>query len=109
MSLLEIQVAEIEEDVTGLGQGVNFLFDEQIIQDERLLNLETETGEIDEQLVLIDDDLESTFLEFLFSFFHFWNVQFSSQPLSMNHHDRFTGHNSGSGIPSNGSGGERRE
>ena len=58
-------MVEIEEDVTGLGQGVNFLFDEQIIQDERLLNLETETEEIDEQLVLINDDLESMFLEFL--------------------------------------------
>ena len=36
VALLEIQVVEIEEDVTGLVENVNFLFDEQIIQDERL-------------------------------------------------------------------------
>ena len=54
---------EIEEDLTVLEGGVNFLFDEQVIQDERLLNLETETEEIDEQLIIVDDDLESKFLE----------------------------------------------
>ena len=60
----------IQDDVTGLGvdltelEGdVNFLFDETVIQDERLFSLETETEEIYEQLVLIDDDLESMFLE----------------------------------------------
>ena len=31
----------------------------KIIQDEKLLNLEQETEEIDEQLIAIDDDLES--------------------------------------------------
>ena len=51
VSLLELQVANIDEDV-------DFLFQEQIIQDERLLNLETETEEIDEQLVDIDDTLK---------------------------------------------------
>ena len=43
VSLLEIQVADLDEDV-------NFLFDEQIIQDERLLNLETETEGIEEEV-----------------------------------------------------------
>ena len=33
MSLLELQVADLDQDV-------NFLFDEQVIQDERLLGLE---------------------------------------------------------------------
>ena len=47
VSLLEIQVVEIEEDLTDLGddvmlleENVNFLFDETVIQDERIYNLE---------------------------------------------------------------------
>ena len=52
MALLQIQVVEIEEDVTGLDQDVNFLFEEQIIHDERLLNLE-------EEINIMDDELES--------------------------------------------------
>ena len=40
VSLLEIQVVEIEEDLTGLDEDVGFLFDEQVIQDERLFSLE---------------------------------------------------------------------
>ena len=70
VSLLEVQVVQIQEDVTGLGvdltgldEDVGFLFDEQVIQDERLLNLETETEEIDEQLFIVDDELESKLLE----------------------------------------------
>ena len=47
VALLEIQVIEIEEDVSDLDQDVNFLFDEQVIQDEKLLNLEQETEEIE--------------------------------------------------------------
>ena len=50
-------MVEIEEDITGLGvdlteldENVDFLFDEQIIQDERLLNLEEETGVINEEV-----------------------------------------------------------
>ena len=61
MTLLEIQVVEIQEDlmevdedVTGLDQDVNFLFEETIIQDERLLTLEQEND-------IIDDELESEF------------------------------------------------
>ena len=56
VALLEIQVMEIEEDVVGLDEDVNFLFDEQVIQDERLFQLETESGEI-------QDDIVSKFLE----------------------------------------------
>ena len=66
MTLLEIQVVviqddiseteddviELAEDVIGLDQDVNFLFEEQIIQDERLLGLEQEND-------VIDDELES--------------------------------------------------
>ena len=73
VSLLEVLVVEIQEDITGLGvdltgldEDVGFLFDEQVIQDERLLNLEIETKEIDEQLITVDDDLESKFCELIF-------------------------------------------
>ena len=51
VALLELQVANLDEDV-------DFLFDEQVIQDEKLLNLEQETEEIDEQLIIVDDVLE---------------------------------------------------
>ena len=57
VSLLEIQVADLDQDV-------NFLFDEQIIQDQRLFSLEQGTDEINVQLVNIDDELEGTFLSF---------------------------------------------
>ena len=36
VALLEIQVVEIEDDVSILIENDNFLFDEQVIQDERL-------------------------------------------------------------------------
>ena len=57
VALLEIQVEQIQDDVTSLNVGltevdenVDFLFDEQVIQDERLLNLETETEGIEEEV-----------------------------------------------------------
>ena len=50
MALLEIQVAEIEGQVTDLDQDVNFLFDEQVIQDERIFSLEQRSIEIDEEV-----------------------------------------------------------
>ena len=53
MSLLEVQVADLREDMTvvqagvvDLDENVDFLFDEQVIQDERLLNLEETSFEI---------------------------------------------------------------
>ena len=51
MALLEIQVIEIEEDVSDLDQDVNFLFDEQVIQDEKLLDLEQETEVIEQNII----------------------------------------------------------
>ena len=45
---------EIEEDVTGLDQDINFLFEETIIQDERIFNLE-------DDLDLAEDNIESKF------------------------------------------------
>ena len=57
VSLLEIQVVEIQEDLTEVDEDVtllegdvNFLFDEQVIQDERLLRLEDDTDVIYEDL-----------------------------------------------------------
>ena len=53
VQLLEVQVtviqenlSEIDEDVTLLDKSVNFLFDQQITQDERLLNLEIENSDL---------------------------------------------------------------
>ena len=66
MALLEIQVVEIEEDIaeldedlTGLHEDVDFLFDETVIQDERLFNLEQENDVIDTRLLIVDNELES--------------------------------------------------
>ena len=64
VSLLEMQVVEIEEDVTGLevdltelDENVDFLFDEQIIQDERLLELEQTSDEVVVELAEINANL----------------------------------------------------
>ena len=58
MSLLEVQVADLREDLTTVTGNVeevegeiNFLFDEQVIQDERLLNLETEVDGMTEDII----------------------------------------------------------
>ena len=51
---IEDDVTELDEDVTLLEGDVNFLFDEQVIQDERLLTLEQEND-------VIDDEIESKF------------------------------------------------
>ena len=50
VAVLETQVVEIEEDIGDLDEDVNFLFDETVIQDERLLQLETETEGIEEEV-----------------------------------------------------------
>ena len=62
VSLLEIQVTDLEENVADLDQDVNFLFDEQVIQDERLFSLEQTSLGILEELTVIDDDRESEFV-----------------------------------------------
>ena len=60
--------------MTLLEGDVNFLFDEQVIQDERLLTLEQTTDAINAELVSVDDDLESkTFLRLtVFVFLYHW-------------------------------------
>ena len=59
---------EIEEDITALNVGltevdenVDFLFDEQVIQDERLFSLQQTSLGILEELDLIEDEMESMF------------------------------------------------
>ena len=39
VAVLEGQVVVIQEDITDLDEDVNFLFDDSVIQDQRLLNL----------------------------------------------------------------------
>ena len=58
VSLLEVQVADLREELTTVTGNVeevegsiNFLFDEQVIQDERLLNLETEVDGMEEDII----------------------------------------------------------
>ena len=58
MTLLEIQVTEVDERVGLLEGDVNFLFDEQVIQDERLLRLEDDTDTIEEQLFNVYGELD---------------------------------------------------
>ena len=57
VTLLEIQVMDIREDlttieenVTDLDEDVNFLFDETVLQDERLLSLEQDNDIINQEL-----------------------------------------------------------
>ena len=63
VTLLEIQVTdmreditEIDEDVTLVVEDVSFLFDETVIQDERLFSLEQDND-------VINQDLEGQFLQ----------------------------------------------
>ena len=51
VALLELQVTDLEENVVDLDEDVDFLFDEQVIQDERLFSLE-------QTIFVIDDDVE---------------------------------------------------
>ena len=50
VALLEIQVVDLDEDV-------DFLFDEQVIQDERLLNVEETSDQVVVELAEISVDL----------------------------------------------------
>ena len=58
MYLLELQVVDLEENMVDLDEDVDFLFDEQVIQDERLLGLEQMTDAINAKLVSVDDEIE---------------------------------------------------
>ena len=68
VSLLELQVVELDENVVDLDEDVDFLFGEQLIQDERLLNLEEATDSINAELLTMNDELEGkVYLKNIFS------------------------------------------
>ena len=50
VALLELQVADLDQDV-------NFLFDEQVIQDERLLNLEETSDQVVVELAEVNANI----------------------------------------------------
>ena len=65
MALLEVQVADLREDVTvvqaavvELDEDIDFLFDEQVIQDEKLLNLEETSDQVVVELAQINANIE---------------------------------------------------
>ena len=58
VSLLEIQVVELDEDVTGLDEDLSFLFDEQVIQDERLFSLEQTSLQVAVELAEINVNIQ---------------------------------------------------
>ena len=69
VALLEIQVVVIQDDLTevddrvDLVEGdVNFLFDEQVIQDERLLGLEQMSVEVIVELAEINANILGNFI-----------------------------------------------
>ena len=111
MELLEGQVVVLKDEVSDIETDVDFLFDEQIIQDERLLNLEEETDTIDTRLLIIDNDLEGTRLYASLNkgtyFPNGYKYQNNTAKLLSFCHYRFAGHNSGSGLPGYDSGGDR--
>ena len=76
VSLLELQVADLDEDV-------DFLFDEQVIQDERLLNVEETSDQVAMELAEISVDLLGNKLTFvIFPFYlglEFLTLNFSLQ------------------------------
>ena len=51
--------------MTGLDQDVNFIFEQTVIRDERIFNLEQTSIGIIGDLDLVDDDIESLFLVIL--------------------------------------------
>ena len=60
VELLEGQVVVLQDEVSDIEANVNFLFDETIIQDQRIFSLEQIPIDVDEQLDIIDDTLEGT-------------------------------------------------
>ena len=50
MELLEIQMVVIQDEVFDLESDVDYLFDQQVIQDEKLLNLEQQSDVINGQI-----------------------------------------------------------
>ena len=62
MVVIQDDVTDLEVNLMELQGDVNFLFDEHVIQDERLLGLEQGIDVIESDLVAIDEELQGTFL-----------------------------------------------
>ncbi len=58
MTILEAEMTEVFSDVGAVMDDVDFLFDEQFLQDQRLLNLEIETNDLDDEILRLDDTIE---------------------------------------------------
>ena len=71
MSLFELQGVDLDQDV-------NFLFDQQVIQDERLLNLEETSDQVVLELVEVNADLQGKITKFCELNFYssFFRIQF---------------------------------
>ena len=61
VTILEIQVSDTQEDRTELEGDVNFLFDEQIIQDERIFSLEQTSDQVVVELAEINANVLGNF------------------------------------------------
>ena len=64
VALLEIQLTEVDERVELVEGDVNFLFDEQIIQDERLLELEQTSDDVVVELAEINVNIQGGYFQF---------------------------------------------
>ena len=76
---IEERVSLLELQVTDLDQDVNFLFDQQVIQDERLLGLEQTDNQVVLQLIEVNVDLQgkiTKFCELNFYCRFFFQIQF---------------------------------
>ena len=63
MVVIQDDLTEVDERVVLLEGDVNFLFDEQVIQDERLFSLEQTSLGILGELDSVEDELESEFIK----------------------------------------------
>ncbi len=83
VTILEAEMTEVFSDVGAVMDDVDFLFDEQFLQDQRLLNLEIETNDLDDEILRLDDTIEGceehiTMYSFGIYFIEWMNKQLSS-------------------------------
>ena len=65
MADLREDVTDIDGDVVELDEDVDFLFGEQLIQDERLLNLEEASVQVTAELTEINSNIQGRTLIFI--------------------------------------------
>ena len=99
VALLEIKVADIEGDISVLIENVDFLFDETVIQDERIFTLEQTSIETNE-------DVDSNFHLIMNQSFD--QKKHRTWVKYFTFHFRSRGHNTCVGLQSYSFGGERR-